>query len=138
MSLILVIFPEPGKVTSASYPDPPSHFLRPRWQTLSSRTSCHRHILCLHCSVFLCYHQILHISYIIIYILPPTSYAYGGKLLQAWLSWLTCQHQPWKMSNGLPNKLAQKNNYRKMQTFALNPTTLLLQLCDDVAKTKTS
>ena len=24
-----------------------------------------------------------------------------------------------------PNKLAQKNNYRKMQTFALNPTTLL-------------
>ena len=60
MSLILVIFPEPGKVTSASYPDPPSHFLRPRWQTFSSCTSCHRHILC---SVFLFYHQILKIIY---------------------------------------------------------------------------
>ena len=60
MSLILVIFPEPGKVTSASYPDPPSHFLRPRWQSFSSRTSCHRHILC---SVFLFYHQILKIIY---------------------------------------------------------------------------
>ena len=72
MSLILVIFPEPGKVTSASYPDPPSHFLRPRWQTFSSRTSCHRHILCLHCSVFLCYHQILQIIYHNIY--PPSHF----------------------------------------------------------------